>query len=316
MRIPFKLKLILWYKNNLGINPYHLPPETIRKINRKELRKLGNLIDYAPIQLHKVTNHEIEMRDGHSIPIRIYQPTEEDNLPLIVFLHGGGFVLRDIDSHDKVCRRISKMNKAVVVSVGYRLAPEWKFPTPHQDCFDATIWAAKNANKFGANPETLVMMGDSAGGNLSTVVSRLARDNGFPKINAQVLIYPTTDARLDHPSVDKYAKGYLLEKTEIQWFINHYKRTDEDILNPNFSPLLADDLENMPPAFIFTAEYDPLKDEGKAYADKLKAAGNKVVYKDFGGMIHAFINLPRIANTALAAQRDIRDFLKGIWGDS
>lgn len=309
MKIPFKLRVLLWIKGQNGIGTLDLSPEENREINRKELKKLGNLIDFPPIKMTRIRNREIEMRDGHKIPIRIYNPSEKTDLPLIVYYHGGGFVLRDIDSHDRVCRRVAKVNEAVVVSVGYRLAPEWKFPTPHRDCFDATVWASENAKNLDANPEKLIVMGDSAGGNLATVVSKLARNTGSPKIAAQVLVYPTADARLNHPSIEKYAEGYLLTKELIQWFVNHYKNKDEDVLDPNMSPLLEKDLSNMPPAFILTAEFDPLKDEGKAYADKLKAAGNEVVYKDYGGMVHAFFNLPRLTKRALTAHEDIRVFL-------
>ena len=309
MRIPFRLRALLWYKSDLGQGTYNLEPHVIRKMNTKEMQKVGFLLDYPPIQLHKVTDESVKMRDGEPITIRIYQPNQTPNLPLIVYYHGGGFVLRDIDSHDKVCRRISKLNNAVVMSVDYRLAPEWKFPTPHQDCYDSTLWASKNASKYGANPEKFVVMGDSAGGNLATVVARMARDLGTIKISAKVMIYPTSDARLNHPSVDKYANGYLLTKEIMEWFIDHYKRDDSDILDPNFSPLLAEDLSNMPPTYVFTAEYDPLKDEGKAYADQLKEAGNEVIYKDYAGMIHGFFNMPRLTKVALEAQEDIRAFL-------
>lgn len=312
MRIPLKLRLLLLFRDWFSGEDTHLTPAAIRENNKKELRRVGNFIDFPPIPLLKITNHTIEMRDGHGIPIRIYQPSDSPNLPLIVYYHGGGFVLRDIDSHDRVCRRIAHVNDAVVISIGYRLAPEWKFPTPHQDCYDATVWAAQNASTYGANTEKIVVMGDSAGGNLATVVARMARDLGTPKITAQVLIYPTSDARLDHPSIEKYSKGYLLTKELIQWFISHYKSKDSDILDPNFSPLLAADLTNMPPAYIFTAEYDPLKDEGKAYSDKLKSAGNEVIYKEFGGMIHGFFNMPKFAKSALVAHEEIRDFLKPI----
>ena len=310
MRIPFKLRLLLWYLNHFSKDYTHLEPKYVRQKSAEEFKKVVNWIDFPAISMFKITNKDIQMRDGELIPIRIFQPSETSNLPLIVYFHGGGFVLRSIDSHDRVCRRIAKENQAVVVSVGYRLAPEWKFPTPPQDCYDATLWAFNNASEFGADASRLIVMGDSAGGNLATVVSRMARDLDGPKIGAQVLIYPTADARMQFNSIEQYKEGYLLTKDLIQWFIDHYARSEEDIVHPDFSPYLIQDLSNMPPAFIFTAEYDPLKDEAKAYAQRLKEAGNEVEYKDFGGMIHAFFNLPRVAKRALEAHEDIRMFLK------
>ncbi len=310
MKIPFKLRLFLWYLSYFTRDYTHLPPHIVRKKSDREFQKAVNKIDFAPIEMHQVTNKEIAMRDGEMIPIRIFQPIDEEGLPLIVYFHGGGFVLRNIDSHDRVCRRIAHLNQAVVISVGYRLAPEWKFPVPCQDCYDATVWVAEHAAEIAGDLSRLVVMGDSAGGNLATVVSRWARDLNGPKITAQVLIYPTADARMGHPSMEKYAKGYLLTKDLIKWFIMHYANREADILHPDFSPLLAEDISNLPPAFIFTAEYDPLKDEAKAYAERLKAAGNKVVYKEYDGMIHAFFNLPKITKVALEAQKDIQTFLK------
>ncbi|RMG86253.1 MAG: alpha/beta hydrolase [Bacteroidetes bacterium] len=313
MRIPLKLKLLLWYRDWFGKDELNEAPAIIREKNRKEWEKIAGWLDFPPLPMSAVTDTTFNSFDGHAVPVRVYRPSAEGNLPLIVYFHGGGFVLRDIDSHDRVCRRVAHVNQAVVVSVGYRLAPEWKFPVPVKDCYAATVWAAEKAKEWHADAGRLVVMGDSAGGNLATVVARMARDRRQPDIAAQVLIYPTTDARLCHPSIERFATGYFLTKEAMHWFVNHYKAQDSDILNPDMSPLLADDLSNMPPAWIGTAAFDPLKDEGKAYADKLRAAGNEVVYKDYDGMVHAFVNLPRVAPRALEAHEDIRQFLEGVW---
>lgn len=304
-----RLRLLLFYLNNFNKEDLSIAPAKIREGHTKELNTFLKMLDYAPIDLPEIKDEQITMRDGTTIPIRIYRPSTDKDLPLIIFYHGGGFVTRDIPSHDLVCRRLCKENQAVVVSVGYRLAPEYKFPIPHQDAYDATVWISNNASKLGANAEELTVMGDSAGGNLATVVSILARDNNGPKIKNQVLIYPTTDARLSHPSIDKFANGYFLTKELMQWFVDHYKDKDEDVNNPLMSPLLTEDLSNLPNAYVFTAAFDPLKDEGAAYAKKLEAAGNQVLFKEYPNVIHGFINMAKISKECLIAHQDIKDFL-------
>jgi len=304
-----KLRLLLWYLNTFKKEDLTISPAQIRKANAKELSRFLKLLDHAPIELFKVKDKFIPVRDGKKIRIRVYQPSDQKNLPLIIFYHGGGFVTRTIESHDLVCRRLSHLNQAVVVSVDYRLAPEYKFPIPHQDSYDATTWIAKNAEQLNADPEDITVMGDSAGGNLATVVSILARDNGGPKIKKQVLIYPTVDARLKHPSIDKLGEGYFLTKPLMQWFLDHYMSKKEDIHDSLMSPLLTEDLSNLPPAFVCTAAYDPLKDEGAAYAKKLKAAGNHVEFKEYPNVIHGFINMPKISKECMEAHDDIQEFL-------
>lgn len=305
-----KLRLLLWYFNKFRKEDLTIPPAKIRAANAKELPKFLKMMDYAPIELYSIKDEQISMRDGTDIRLRIYHPSDKENLPLIIYYHGGGFVTRTIESHDLVCRRISKENQSVVVSVDYRLAPEYKFPIPHQDCYDATVWIANHAKQINADKNDIAVMGDSAGANLATVVSILSRDLGGPKIKKQILIYPTVDARLNHPSIDVYGKGYFLTKPLMQWFVKHYANTDEDIYNPLMSPLLTEDLSNLPPAFVCTAAYDPLKDEGKAYAHKLAEAGNQLVFKEYPNVIHGFINMPKISKECLEAHKDIKKFLK------
>ena len=181
---------------------------------------------------------------------------------------------------------------------------------PHQDCYDGFLWAVGNASKLSADSTNVTVMGDSAGGNLAAVVSILARDNNGPSIANQVLIYPCTDASKTYDSEIKYKKGYLLSKERMDWFIDHYKAKAEDVNNPLFSPLLTSDLSGLPRAFVFTAEYDPLKDEGKAYAEKLQSAGNEVIYKDYKKVIHGFFNMPKICKQTTMACQDISDFLE------
>ena len=296
----WKLKGLLFYLNNLSkqIDYKNIDAPTVRKLNTKEFEVTKLLLDDAPIAMESIQDKNISMRDGVEIPIRIYKSSKNNQRPVFIYFHGGGFVTRNIETHDKVCRRLAKINDMVVVSVGYRLAPEFPFPIPHQDSYDATVWVAENIQQYNGNPEQLIIGGDSAGGNLATVVSILARDLGGPKIAYQVLIYPTTDARLQFPSIEKYAKKYFLTKDMMQWFVDNYLPNEEDKLNPLASPFLTKDLSNLPPAFVCTAGLDPLKDEGKAYANRLLEAGNQVFFKEYPAVIHGFVNIPKVTRKA------------------
>lgn len=305
------LRLLLFYYNHIAkVSEYgDIPPAKIRVSDREELEKKGFLVDYSPIKMAKVENRKISMRDGAEIGIRIYYPSEEQGLPIMAFFHGGGFVLRDLDSHDKACRRLAKTSNAIVVSADYRLAPEYKFPIPMQDAYDATLWVAENAASLGADPERLIVAGDSAGGNLAAVTAIQARDLGEPKIAKQVLIYPTTDARMQTPSIETLGEGYFLSKHMMAWFLNHYKSKEEDIYNPLMSPLLTEDLSNLPPAFVITASHDPLKDEGEAYADRLIEAANDVHFKEYFNTIHGFFNFARLTRKTQRMHEDIKVFI-------
>lgn len=287
-----------------------LKPSSIRKANAKAWPTHKRIAEYPSPVMLKVENLEIAVRDGATIPVRVYQPTDSDNLETIVFYHGGGFVLRNLDSHDDLCRRIAKKTNSLVISVGYRLAPEYKFPIPVHDCYDALLWAVQNCQQWNGNPDKLIVMGDSAGGNLATVTSILARDENGPKISKQVLIYPAVDARLKSPSIEKFKDGYLLTKSMMHWFVDHYAKTPEDKLNPLLSPLLTEDLSNLPQAFVITSDHDPLKDEGKQYYEKLLAAGNQAAFKEYKDTIHAFANMPRLTKQASVLVEDIAAFLK------
>jgi len=312
MKIPWKIRALLWYLNlEKRTNIYDLPPEKARQSVSKISDLAERFIEYAPVALDHIFDQEITGRNG-AIPIRIYQATNKKKPPLIIYFHGGGFVLNDLDSHDKICRRIARDNQAVVVAVDYRLAPEHKFPAAVYDAYDAVVWAAQNEAIHGGDPKKLIVMGDSAGGNLATVACMLARDLNGPDILHQVLIYPCTDGTLSLPTISDYGEGYLLTKKIMDWFIEHYKSSEKDIHNPLMSPLFAEHLSNLPSAFIITAEYDPLKDDGRLYAEKLKAAGNEIVYKDYGGLIHGFIGMPKLSKRILKTYDDIRLNLQAV----
>ncbi len=236
---------------------------------------------------------------GGEIPIRIYTPQGSGPFPILVFFHGGGWVIGDIDSHDPTCRRLTNLAECLVVSVDYRLAPEHPFPAAPEDCYAATQWVAAHATELHADASRIAVGGDSAGGNLSAVVAQMARDHGGPQLVFQLLIYPATDFRMNTASIEENAEGYLLTKEDMIWFLGHYIK-EEDKTHPLASPLLAANLSGLPPALVITAEYDPLRDEGEAYGKKLKEAGVPVTISRYNGAIHGFVGLIELGNQALA----------------
>lgn len=307
------LRLLLFYVNTFKskVDTDRLSPESMRKANRKELKRIWPLIDTRPCVMESVTDSTFQARDGTQIPFRYYRPLGATSTKSILFFHGGGFVTRNLDSHDRACRRIARENGRSVFSVAYRLAPEHKFPVPVEDCEDAFNWLVANANEYEINPTKITVMGDSAGANLATVVCLLCKQKEQLMPWRQVLIYPVTDARLCQPSIDNLGKNYFLTKELMQWFVHHYQQTEEDILNPLMSPLLAEDVSGLPPAYVCTAEFDPLLDEGLAYAQKLEAAGVEVKYRKFEGVIHGFLNLRRLCKSQnQRLHEDIAEFLK------
>jgi acetyl esterase len=237
------------------------------------------------------------------IPLRIYTPAGTAPLPLLVYFHGGGWVLGGIDTHDGVCRELANGAGCVVVSVDYRLAPEHKFPAAAEDCFAATHWAAAHAAELGADAQRLAIGGDSAGGNLAAVVAQMARDRGGPPIIFQLLIYPVTDATFDTASYRDNAEGYLLTTADMRWFWNHYLGGSGDAANPYASPLRGQ-LAGLPPALVITAEFDPLRDEGEQYARRLEQAGVPARLSRYDGMIHGFFGMTHLMDKAKAAVQE------------
>jgi acetyl esterase len=238
------------------------------------------------------------------IPVRIYTPEARGTLSVLVYFHGGGWVIGTFETHDGVCRHLAKQAQAVVVSVDYRLAPEHKFPAAAEDCYAATCWVAEHAAALGADAKRLCVGGDSAGGNLAAVVSLMARDRGKPKIAFQMLIYPVTNHAYDTASYRDNAEGYLLTKDAMVWFWNHYLKAENDGANPYASPLRAARFAGLPPAMVVTAEFDPLRDEGEAYAEKLRQAGVPVKLKRYDGLIHGFFSMIGFFDQAKQAVAD------------
>lgn len=228
------------------------------------------------------------------LPVRIYIPDAPAPRPVMAFFHGGGFVICSVDTHDGLARRLANATGAVVVSVDYRLAPEDHCPAAADDCYAATVWTHEYAAELGGDPARLVIAGDSAGGNLAAVVAQMARDRGGPPITLQALIYPVIDAACDSPSYTENAEGYFLDAAGMRWFWDHYLGPDGDGAHPHASPIRASDFTGLPPAVVVTAEYDPLRDEGEAYAEALAAAGIAVTQRRYDGMIHGFASMPML----------------------
>jgi acetyl esterase len=254
-------------------------------------------IDAVPVG--RVQDRTVPGADGE-VPARVYWPAGRDGpegppLPLIVFFHGGGFALCDLDSHDAVCRNITNMVDAVVVSVEYRLAPATRFPGGVEDAYAATAWAHEHAVELGGDPDRLVVMGDSSGGNYAAVVALMARDRGGPPIALQYLIYPVTDYNFESGSYRENGEGYFTTETHLRWYWEQYVGPDgSDAEHQYASPLRAADLGGLPPARVLTAEYDPLRDEGEAYAERLTAAGVDASLRRFDGMFHGFFTFSQV----------------------
>ena len=236
------------------------------------------------------------------IPVRVYTPEGHPPFPLLVYFHGGGWVVGGIETHDGLCRQLANKAQTVVVSVDYRLAPEHPFPAAPEDSYAATRWVAEHARELGGDPDRIAVAGDSAGGNLAAVVSLMARDRGGPRLVHQVLIYPVVDAPCGNTSYRDNAKDYLLTAEMMDWFWNHYGAADR---HPLACPLRAPSLRGLPPALVFTAEFDPLRDEGEAYAKALQAAGCKGEVRRFVGLVHDFCATAQLFESSRAAFAEI-----------
>ncbi len=243
------------------------------------------------------------------IPVRVYAAAG-DNLPVVMYFHGGGWVLGDIESHDGTCRQLlAELGQAAVVSVDYRLAPEHKYPAAADDCYAATAWVAEHGAEIGVDGARLAVCGDSAGGNLAAVVSQMARDRGEPSIAAQVLHVPVTDHNYSYPSYSENAEGLLLTRASMVWFWDHYLPSAEAGREAYASPLQAADLSNLPPALIQTAEFDPLRDEGEAYGAALDAAGAEVSLHRYDGVVHDPFMMFAVIPTGLECLKEAAAFI-------
>jgi acetyl esterase len=250
------------------------------------------------------------------IPVRIYRPDGDALKPVIVYYHGGGWVIGTIGTHDDGCRAFANAVDAVVVSVDYRLAPEHPFPAPLDDAVAALTWVHRNAVELGGDPTRIAVAGDSAGGNLAAVVAQIARDAGGPELCFQLLIYPVVDHEFDSESMHANAEGYFLTRDAMRWFYGHYLNDPSEGDDPRVSPARADDLSGLPPAFVITAEYDPLRDQGTAYAAAMADAGTTVAATTYAGMFHGFLSMVAYIDAGKVAFDDAVAALRAAFGQA
>ena len=269
---------------------------------RAAYEKGAGVLEVPRPDLARVEDLTFAARDGVALPARLYAPSGE-RLPVLVYFHGGGFTVGSIATHDTLCRVLAQKGGCAVVSVGYRLAPEHRFPTASDDAWDAVRAVAREAAALGLDGTRLAVGGDSAGGTLAAVCGVMARDEGLP-LALQLLFYPGTTAHQDTASHRRFAGGPLLDEALIAWFFGQYVRTPADREDWRFAPLNADDVEGVAPAWIGLAEADPLVDEGIAFADKLRAAGVAVDLEIYRGVIHEFVKMGRAIPEALQAHDD------------
>jgi len=262
-------------------------PIEARNTRMEPMKMLGG----EPIALERVEDLSIP-GPGGAVPVRVYASGHGGIRPALVYFHGGGFVFGNLDTHDAVCRALAMESDAVVISVDYRLSPEHKFPAAVEDSHAVTVWVAANAERLGIDARRIAVGGDSAGANLATVVAMRCRDAGGPALASQVLLYPVTNfSSFETDSHRELAEGYFLTRAAMDWFTGHYLASADLTRHPEVSPLLAADLSGLPPALIITAEFDPLRDEGEAYAKRLQQAGVPVTITRYPGMIHGFVSM-------------------------
>ena len=265
-------------------------------------------IPSAPVYTEDIV---VPARDGYLLNVRIYRKEEDSIAPPLMYYHGGCWVFCNLDTHDSVCRKLCYDSGFTVFSVDYRLAPESKFPTGIQDAYDVALYVTQTNDELKVTSDELIVSGDSAGGNISAVVALMAKESEEFKVRGQLLYYPITDAsQMENESYTAFAEGYFLTKEMMAFGANHYGNTSEDFVNPLVSPLLSNDLAGLPRTLIQTAEFDVLRDEGEAYAEKLAESGVDVECVRYNGLIHAYIGLAGKVNLGRVAIADSVEFLK------
>jgi acetyl esterase len=278
-----------------------LTPTEARELKNALFLELGG----PPEPVSNVVSMDIPGHAG-DLPIRVYTPEGNPPFPMLVYFHGGGWVICNLDTHDSLCRAFANGTPCVVVSVDYRLAPEHKFPAAVEDSYAAALWVEQNADRLNGDPARIAVAGDSAGGGLAAVVSLMARDRGDPAIAYQVLIYPVTDlSSFETESYREHGENYILTKDSMEYYRGHYLGAERDSHHPCASPLLAPDLNGLPPALVVTAEFDVLTDEAEAYAKRLEQAGVPVTYRCYEGMIHPFLSFIGVLDRARDALAEV-----------
>ena len=276
---------------------------------RREFDQSSQLMNLDVAEVATIQSFDIPARDGHPLAARLYaDSTAADSARgALLYFHGGGYVVGSLDSHDGLCRRLAAESNAVVIAVAYRLAPQWRFPTAFQDAEDAWHWLAQQAEGLGLDPQRLAIGGDSVGGSLAAAVAQAVAEAPVEALRPclQLLFYPVMDASRTRGSHDAFANGYLLEKATLEWFYGHYQRTPEDRLDRRFSPLLGAVSARLAPTWLLLAEYDPLLDEGLAYAAHLLEAGAAVELQVLNGLTHDFMRMEAVVEEVYELQRDL-----------
>ncbi|NQV23872.1 MAG: alpha/beta hydrolase [Rhodopirellula sp.] len=295
--------------------PQPIPPFPRDVASINEIRQQTTRLEGDPEPVAKVEDRLIPVvENGVEIPVRIYWPGSsagsKSPRAALVFFHGGGWVLGNLDAYDHLCHALANAGDCVVVSVDYRLAPEHRFPAAADDCYAATVWTAQHAEELGIDPRRIAVGGDSAGGNLAAVVSLMDRDRRTSHVAYQVLIYPITDSNLETPSYIENGEGYFLTTERMAWFWDLYLNDPSESVNPYAAPLQAESLAGLPPAYVMTAEFDPLLSEGDAYADRLEAADVTVERELYDGQIHGFLRRIDLYDRATVAINRIGQLLR------
>lgn len=287
---------------------HQVPPEEARRLFRARCARF----DSPPEAVGRIEDRRVP-GPGGELAIRIYTPRGQGPFPALVYFHGGGWVVGDLDSHQSSCCFLANATPCVVVAVDYRLAPENKFPAAAEDCYAAARWIADNARAIHVAPGRIAVGGDSAGGNLAAAVSLMARDRGEFALIFQLLIYPVIDFTFHTPSYDENGTGYLLTKEMCVYFWEQYLQSESDGNNPYASPIRAESLAGLPPAFVLTAQYDPLRDEGLAYAQRLKEAGVPVLSRNYDGMIHGFWGMGAVLDQTQRVRQEVSEALHSVF---
>lgn len=284
---------------------------------RQEYDDAALILDVPGPAVESITAISIPGRDGQLIDTRLYKPDAlcetTGLLPVLLYFHGGGYCVGGFDSHDSICRSLAALTPCCVLHVAYRLAPEYRFPAAVNDAQDAYLWILSRGAVFALDATRLAVGGDSTGGTLATGLAITARDRGWPQPVIQMLLYPCTSACQDTNSYRRFAQGYLLEAETLQWMYANYFCSDQDRFDWRFAPLQAKDLTHLAPVSIALAEYDPLIDEGIAYAERLQAAGVATLVNIYPGMIHDFARLGGIVDRAECVRKDIAQVLAGVF---
>lgn len=289
------------------------------KLDVEKSRKLMNLKSLDPFKAYYRTLDQMIVSDGYEIPVRIYFPYEgfeekkDENYPVIFYIHGGGFVTESIESYNRVCWNLTKNTQQIVVSVEYPLAPEFRFPTQIEVCYAAAKAIFKDRSILNVNPEQITVMGDSAGGNMAAALSMMARDRGEFMPERQILIYPCVNNNYKENngflSVMENGQDYLLTRQNMEDYLEYYQASEADRDNPYFAPLIASNFENLPKTLVITGEFDPLRDEGEAFAEKLREGGNEVILHRIKDAVHGFFLLEPLHMAVKETYEYINEFL-------